>query len=171
MTVGYKEVIFSGLKLIEKAGEMGHGGALYYLALFYLNGEEKIKLEPCTLEEFQVMLNKAVDAGSTDAMFTRGHSYHHGTEGYPQSYKNALQDFLNAADGGNADAAVSAGAMLHIGTGAPKDQAKAFELYQHAGELGSKEGWQNVVACYMTGEGVPQSIETAQYIKDTILKE
>jgi uncharacterized protein len=171
MSVGYKEVIFSGLRLIEKAGDLGHGGALYYLALFYLNGEEKIKLEPCSLEEFQTRLNTAVDAGSTDAMFTRGHSYYHGTEGYPQNYEKALEDFLNAAEGGNADAAVSAGAMLHTGAGGLQDQVRAFELYQHAGELGSKEGWQNVVACYLTGQGVPRSVETAQYIKETILKE
>ena len=61
--------------------------------------------------------------------------------------------------------------MLHAGIGVPKDQERAFELYQTAGELGSIEGWKNVVACYLTGEGVPQSLETARYISETMLKE
>ena len=61
--------------------------------------------------------------------------------------------------------------MLHAGIGVPKDQERAFELYQTAGELGRIEGWKNVVACYLTGEGVPQSLETARYISETMLKE
>ena len=69
------------------------------------------------------------------------------------------------------DAAVSAGAILHSGLGVPKDQKSAFELYQMAGELGSKEGWQNVVACYTTGEGVAQSTQMAEYITETMLKD
>ena len=61
--------------------------------------------------------------------------------------------------------------MLHSGTGIQKDQRRAFDFYQLAGELGSREGWQNVVACYTTGEGVTKSLETAQYIADTMLEE
>jgi TPR repeat protein len=57
-----------------------------------------------------------------------------------QDFKKALDDFLQASDEGHADAAVSAGAMLHNGVGVLKDQRKAFELYQLAGELGSEEG-------------------------------
>ena len=171
MTTGHKEPIFSGMRLIDKAGDLGHGGALYYLALLHLNGEEKIGLVPSTIDEFMQRLNRAVAAGSLDARFVRGHSYYHGTEGYPQDSRKALEDFLQAADEGHADAAVSAGAMLHSGIGVVQDQQKAFELYQHAGELGSTEGWQNVVACYTTGEGVPTSLSTAKYIKDTMLKD
>lgn len=61
--------------------------------------------------------------------------------------------------------------MLHTGIGVHKDQRRAFDFYQTAGELGSIEGWQNVVACYTTGEGVPQSLETARYIRETMLKD
>jgi TPR repeat protein len=171
MSNGGKEGVFSGYKLIEKASKQGHGGALYYVALLKLNGESHLNFDPCSLEEFTEHLDKAVDAGDLDARFTRGHSYYHGTEGYVQSFENALKDFLLTANEGHADAAVSAGAMLHDGVGAAKDQRKAFELYQRAGEMGSKEGWQNVVSCYTTGEGVPQSLETAKHIRQTMLKE
>ena len=171
MTAGGRENIYSGLKLIEQAVGSGHGGAMYYWALLHLNGEPTIGLEPCTLEEFVQLLDRSVKAGHADAQFTRGHSYYHGTEGYPQNYRKALTDFLAAVEYGHADAAVSAGAMLHTGIGVSKDQREAFELYQTAGELGSLEGWKNVVACYTTGEGVPRSAETARYIAETMLKE
>ena len=171
MTSEARESIQSGFDLIKNAADVGHSGAKYYIALVMLNGEPTIGIKPCSLEEFPRLLDDAVEAGNVDALFTRGHSYYHGTEGYPQNYDRALESFLIAADGGHADAAVSAGAMLHTGTGVPKDQRRAFELYQHAGELGSKEGWQNVVACYMTGEGVPQSLETARYIRETVLND
>ena len=107
MTEGRRENIYSGMKLVERAAEEGHGGALYYLALLHLNGEPNTGLEPCTEAEFVERLDRAVDAGNVDAMFTRGHSYYHGTEGYPQNYQRALHDFLQAADEGHADAAVS----------------------------------------------------------------
>lgn len=61
--------------------------------------------------------------------------------------------------------------MLHSGIGVARDQERAFELYQTAGELGSIEGWQNVIACYTAGEGVPQSLEMARYITDTMLRD
>jgi TPR repeat protein len=171
MTAGGRDNIYSGLKLVEQAADSGHGGAMYYLALLHLNGEPIIGLEPCALEEFVQRLDRTVEAGNADAQFTRGHSYYHGTEGYPHNHRRALEDFLGAAEDGHANAAVSAGAMLHTGIGVPKDQRRAFELYQAAGELGSKEGWQNVVGCYTTGEGVPQSLKTARYITETMLKE
>ncbi|CAJ1899976.1 unnamed protein product [Cylindrotheca closterium] len=171
MTSGGRENIYSGLNMVQKAADEGHAGALYYLALLNLNGEPNIGLEPCSLETFVELLDKAVEAGSTDAMFTRGHSFFHGSEGYPEDRKRALEDFIVAAESGHADSAVSAGAILHGGIGVPKDQKRAFDLYQMAGELGSKEGWQNVVACYSTGEGVAQSTKMAEYIKDTMLKD
>lgn len=169
MTSGGRENIHSGLNMVEKAAIEGHAGALYYLALLNLNGEPNIGLEPCSMETFVEILDKAVEAGSTDAMFTRGHSFFHGSEGYPEDRKRALEDFILAAESGHANSAVSAGAILHGGIGVPRDQKRAFDLYQMAGELGSKEGWQNVVACYMTGEGVAQSTQMAEYIKGTML--
>mmetsp|Transcript_17703 Transcript_17703/g.19398 ORF Transcript_17703/g.19398 Transcript_17703/m.19398 type:complete len:545 (-) Transcript_17703:80-1714(-) len=166
-----------GIKLIEQAAAAGHGGALYYLALLHLNGEPTLGIQPSSLPEFVTRLDQAVEAGNVDAKFVRGNSYYHGTEGYPPNFRLALDDFLQAADAGHAEAAVSAGAMLHNGVGdygcgaVEKDQRKSFELYQLAGELGSDEGWMNVVDCYQQGLGVPKSEGTAQYIKETMLKE
>ena len=162
----------TGYNLIQQAASLGHGGALYYLALLHLNGESKLEISP-SIKEFTRHLDEAIDAGNADALFTRGHCYYHGSDGYPQNFVQALKDFLQAAEEGrHADAAVSAGAILHTGIDGIilRDQQKAFELYQNAGEWGSKEGWQNVVACYIAGEGVPQSLEIAEYIAETMLK-
>ncbi len=78
---------------------------------------------------------------------------------------------------GHVDAMVSAGAMLHSGVRSEdgtsyiveRDQQRAFDLYQQAGELGSLEGWRNVVHCYATGQGVPRCLETAKHIAQTML--
>jgi TPR repeat protein len=168
-----KELHQVGSKYIQSAAEQGHSGALYYLALLHLHGHKSVNIPPCSDSEFISRLNQSCSEGSPDALFLRGHAYYHGEHGLTQSYRMALRDFLDATDAGNADAAVSAGAMLHKGiTGIiPRDQRRAFELYQEAGEMGSKEGWRNVVACYATGEGVPQSKEMASYITQTMLKE
>jgi TPR repeat protein len=158
-----------GFQLIQQAVALQHAGALYYEALLYLNGHVGLGLAPCPPTDFQIKLNTAIEAGSDDALFLRGHSLYHGDNGYPRDFSGALSDFLRAADSGHADAAVSAGAMLHAGRdGVPHDRKQAFELYQHAGELGSLEGWRNVAACYATGEGVAQSSAMAKYIVKTM---
>ena len=71
---------------------------------------------------------------------------------------------------------VSAGAILHRGIRekdgtvvVARDRPRAFQLYQEAGELGSKEGWRNVVSCYASGEGVPKCVQTAKHIAKTML--
>lgn len=162
----------SGLEYIERAGSAGHGGALYYLALLHLNGHAALCIPACSPPDFVKYLDAAVEAEDSDALFLRGHSLYQGDSGYTLDYGKALDDFLRASDAGNADAAVSAGAILHRGhPGVPQNQSKAFELYQHAGELGNIEGWRNVVACYLTGEGVPRSKDIAKYIAETMLKE
>jgi TPR repeat protein len=171
-----------GLALVERAAQLGHGGAKYYLALFYRNGHALLDIAPCSPadDEFVKRLNDAVDAGDVHALYLRGHCYYHGEDGYPQDYVHACQDFSQAAQAGHAEAAVSAGAMLHQGmvsdgvsgssSNLQQDQRRAFELYQRAGELGSVEGWRNVAACYALGEGVPQCMATANYIIKTVLK-
>jgi TPR repeat protein len=161
-----------GLEFIERAASLHHPGALYYLCIFYLNGNEELGIPPCSPQEFAERLDAAVDAGDAEALFLRGHSFYCGdTPPYPVDYPRALQDFLAAAELGHADAAISAGAILHQPhPGVKQDQRRAFLLYQQAGELGNKEGWRNVVACYVNGEGVPQSHETAKYIAETMLK-
>lgn len=164
--------IQSGLNFIQKAADLGHPGALHYLALFYYNGDERLRVPSCSAHEFSQRLDAAANVGDPEALFLRGHGYLNGNDGRSLDYHKALSDFIQAAEGEHSDAAVSAGAMLHQGIGGvTQDQRAAFELYQKAAELGSLEGWRNVVACYALGEGVPQCQQTAEYIRKTMLKE
>ena len=161
-----------GLALLcHAAHEYSHGPALHHLAL--LHNERGNRHDFCNY------LTKAAIMGHPDSLFLRGHCQYFGTDGFDLDVAAAMMDFLSAAESGHVDAMVSAGALLHRGVTSEdgknivieQDQRRAFELYQRAGELGSIEGWRNVVSCYATGEGVPMCMDTAKYIANTLLKE
>ena len=169
------EQLQSGLAYMERAAAAHHGEAMQYLVLLHKNGFPPLGIRPCTDREFVERLDAACET-SEEALFLRGSCrYASGdaeNNGYEQNVQNALEDFLRATDMGHADAAVSAGAILHRGVPGiiAQDQQRAFQLYQQAGELGNMEGWRNVVACYATGEGVPQSMSMAKYIAELMLR-
>ncbi|KAL3765933.1 hypothetical protein ACHAW5_003901 [Stephanodiscus triporus] len=157
--------------LLHAAHRCGHGPALHHLALLCdRNGDA---------DEFRRLLSSAADGGNPDSLFLRGHCRYFGTDGHDRDIPAAMEDFLAAADGGNVDAMVSAGAVLHRGVRSDdgrtivveRDQRRAFDLYQRAGELGSVEGWRNVVSCYAHGQGVPKCMDTAKHIANMMLRE
>ena len=148
-----------------------HGPALHHLALLHNQNDN--------IQTFHQILTKAASTGNPDSLFLEGHCYYTGTDGYDKNIPLALKRFLAASESDHVDAMVSAGAILHQGVVSDdgttviiqRDQQRAFELYQQAGELGSIEGWRNVVSCYATGQGVPKCIDTARYIANIMLKE
>ena len=162
----------SGYCLLQRAAlKHNHGPALYHLAVLHheVNRDD---------DEFRAILSTAAATGYTEALFLQGHSYFNGSDGYERDEKVALDNFLEAAENGHADAMVSAGAIFHRGVKdevgksiVERDLPRAFDLYQRAGELGSKEGWRNVVSCYASGLGVPKCLETAKYIAETMLSD
>ena len=158
-----------GLQLIEKAAQdYDHGGAMYYLALLHLNGDPELYIPGCTSQQFKNLLDSAADIGQNpDAIYLRAHSLYHGNifEYYPKDSKKALEGFEHAANLGNSDGAVSAGAMWYE----KGDSIKAFDWYQKAAEMGNKEGWRNLVRCYALGEGVIESKSTAEHIAKLML--
>jgi TPR repeat protein len=170
-----RDTLEEALQWIEQAAASGHGGALYYLTTFYLNGYPPLQISPSSQGDFLRRLDAAVQRDETgDAHFLRGSCYFSGSSGHSRDVKLALHDFLEAASLGHADSAVNAGVILFKGDTAfhiPSDLRRAFQLYERAGELGSMEGWRNVVACYATGEGVKQSLEMAKYIAKTMLQD
>lgn len=161
-----------GLALLRHAAhQYSHGPALHHLALLHN--------EHGNIQDFCNYLTKAANMGNPDSLFLQGHCRYFGTDGFDKDASAAMMDFMAAAENGHVDAMVSAGALLHRGVMSDdgkkiiieRDQRRAFELYQRAGELGSIEGWRNVVSCYATGEGVPMCMDTAKYIANTMLKE
>jgi TPR repeat protein len=161
-----------GLDLIQSAAASGHGSALHYLVLIYRNGNKALGIQPCGPQEFMERLDRAVQHDADgESYFLRGSCLLAG-DVYEKSPCRALEDFLIASDLGQSDAAISAGALLHRGVPdqIAQNRRKAFELYQHAGELGNLEGWRNVVSCYLQGHGIPQSTSIAKYIAETMLR-
>jgi TPR repeat protein len=173
-----------GYEMIHKASDDDHAGASYYLSLLHRNGDMdlKVPVHP-SICKFQHYLNLACDGDvmDSDALYLRAHCTYHNEDGYgnenehgssEHSMKEAFSDFMKAGEAGNPNGYISAGAMLHHGQiGIPQDQRRAFELYQEAGEMGSKDGWRNVVACHALGQGVPQCEQTAKYISKTMLSD
>ena len=166
------ELIRIGYNLLLRAAlQHGHGPALHHLALLHHEANEED-------DEYKKLLSAAASTGHPDSLFLQGYSYYHGIDGHEKNTRTALTNFLAAAENGSVDAMVSAGAIFHKGARdengkyiIEQDMPRAFDLYQKAGEMGSIEGWRNVVHCYATGQGVPKCLETAQHIAETMLKE
>eukprot|EP00956_Cyclotella_meneghiniana_P031104 scaffold80687_cov49-Cyclotella_meneghiniana.AAC.1 len=160
-----------GYNLLHQAAlEHNHGPALHHLSLLHLEKNEDV-------DEFKVILSKAAATGHPDSLFLQGHCYYNGEDGHEQDIKAALDCFLAAAENEHVDAMVSAGAILVNGVRnenggyiVERDPPRAFDLYQQAGEMGSQEGWRNVVHCYATGLGVPKCLDSAKHIAETMLK-
>jgi TPR repeat protein len=165
--------IKKALQWIEEAANHGHGGALHYLVVIYMNGYKTLNIQPCTDDEFQRRMALAIahdDDG--EAYFLRGACHYAGRYGYPKDIVLCFNDYVSAAELDHPDACINAGVMLHKGVPGKidQDQSRAFQYYQRAGELGNIEGWRNVVSCYLTGQGVKQSEEMAKYIGETMLR-
>ena len=154
-----------GLRLIEEAANDDHEGALYYLALYYKDGDERLNIPPCTRDDFQSRLNKAAKGGDADALYLLAHCYYYGEDGYDQNASMALENYIKASKAGNSDAAISAAAIFHRNG----EKRKAFEYYQEAADMGNIEGWRNLVSCYALGDGIPKCRNTAEYIAKTML--
>ena len=158
---------------IEHAAEHKHGGALQCLAVLYKRGFKELNIPPCSDEEFQQRLALAIEHDDNgNAYWLRALSYSEGSHGYPMDIALWFNDMVKAAELGHGNACLNAGVALFQGFPGKveKDQARAFQYYQRAGELGTIEGWRNVVDCYATGQGVKQNIEMAKYIGDTMIR-
>ena len=165
-----------GFNMIHHSSMKGHGEAYHFLALLHRNGDDELDIESYkdNTEEnkFHEYVKKAVMVGSPSALFMRGNCYYLGEDRYEKNSKFALNDFLEASDLGHADSTLCAGVILFQGDrGITPDRQRAFDLYQKAGELGSVEGWRNVAACYLTGEGVPKNEHAARHIYSTMVKQ
>jgi TPR repeat protein len=161
------------LSWVEQAAEQKHGGALKALAVLYMRGYKELNISPCPDEEFHRRLTLAIeydDNGS--AHWLRSLAYENGSHGYPMDVVLWFNDLVKAAELGHANACLNVGVAYFLGfqDKIVKDQERAFQYYQRAGELGNIEGWRNVVDCYATGQGVKQNVEMAKYIGETMIR-
>ena len=69
--------------------------------------------------------------------------------------KEYIERIKKRIDAGDAEAMYNLGCCYNEGAyGLPRDQTKAFELWQRAGELGDAKAYNNIGNAYWNGEGV-----------------
>lgn len=65
------------------------------------------------------------------------------------------------AEAGDIAAMVRLGVLLHAGTGAPRDDARAAILFRTAADAGNAEGQHQLATLYLRGEGVERNFDEA----------
>jgi len=112
---------------------------------------------------FAVFLAAAVPAAETlQSVKERAKNYYWGIGG-EQSYPKALQFYLTAAEGGDAEAQFISGGMYFKGLGTIKDFKKAFRLLHEAAKNGKStaESEQILGQAFLLGSGVPKNYQKA----------
>ena len=101
-------------------------------------------------------------AETPQSLKERAKSYYWGLGG-EQSYTKALQLYLTAAEGGDAEAQFISGGMYLKGLGTIKDFKKAFKLLHEAAKNGKStaESEQILGQAFLLGSGVPKNYQKA----------
>ena len=123
------------IKLLTKAGELGHLDAQNDLGLFYQSG----MMVPKDYQRAMQWYKKAASKNHIPAIFNIGILYHKGL-GVPQNYKRARIWFLRAAKLNDADAQYNLGVMHHQGLGVKVNLKEAYIWFSLAAVNGSKKG-------------------------------
>jgi len=107
-------------------------------------------------------LTSLATAGHADALYDMGEIYSWGY-GVPadstiadQWYRQAAEEYRNAAERGDAAAQNKLGWMYQMGQTVPKDLVAAANWYRKAADQGNAEGEVNLGIMYDRGHGVPQ---------------
>jgi TPR repeat protein len=92
---------------------------------------------PTSNDEYNERLQKRVEVGDAEAIFTLGIYYRNGEDGFPQNYDKALELFVRAGELGHADAYCNVGYAYENGNGVELDKKKAKNYYKLAAIMGS----------------------------------
>jgi len=107
------------------------------------------------------LLQKAADAGDTDAMLNLGWLYANGNGG-GQDFGKSREWYQKAADAGNTDAMLNLGWLYANGYGGFTDFDKAREWYQKAADAGNTDAMLNLGELYANGDGGGQDFGKAR---------
>ena len=92
---------------------------------------------PTSIEELNERLQKRVELGDAEAIFTLGCNYRDGEDGFPQDYDKALELFVRAGELGSTEAYCNIGAAYSNGNGVEIDTKKAMHYYKLAAIRGN----------------------------------
>jgi TPR repeat protein len=99
----------------EKAADLGHAGAEWYMSLLHHNGQGLAKDHRRSLE----WCGKAAEHGNANAQFHLGWRFSIGRD-VPQNFGNAVFWFRKSADQGHAEAQLNLATMYYNGQGLPQ---------------------------------------------------
>ena len=96
---------------------------------------------PYSDEEYKERIQKRVELGDAEAIFTVGCYYDEGRYGFPQNYTKAFELYHRAGDLGSTEAYCNVGYAYKNGEGVEKDKKRAnyyYKLAAMAGEINSR---------------------------------
>lgn len=135
--------------------------AMHKIALSYLNGIGAEK----NIAKATHWFEKAIEAGSGNAMIDLGMLYYHGGD-YKQDLEKAFDLFKRSANANNPMAMHNVGTMYLEGKGIAKDDLKAIEWYEKAAEKGLPKALNQLAQMYYYGQTVEQDhAKAAGYYK------
>ena len=120
------------IQSFRAAARLGYPDAMASLGSRLLNGPESVRNE----EDGLAWLQKASEAGNSDAFLVTGNYYEYRQKDFSQ----ALRAYHAGAELDNVQCLLRAGHFYGLGIGTSSDPSKSLELFRKAAALGSDEG-------------------------------
>jgi TPR repeat protein len=136
---------------LRKAAEKGYPEAMRSLGSFYQH-----KMNDSSYQKALIWYEKAIKAGSVDAMVDLGLMHEFGWAGRSDKVA-AFTWYRSAARAGSARGMLAIGQSYHKGVGVPQDYKKAMIWYRRAARAGSAEAMNSIGVLYENGLGVWKS--------------
>ncbi|APE42087.1 hypothetical protein BOO69_00680 [Sulfitobacter alexandrii] len=137
----------------ELAAAQGHPDAANLLARYRFEG---LGVEQDRAEALR-LFEAAAETGDPDHVFDLARAL----EASGADMERVATLYQQAADAGNADAAVSLGVLYQEGIGVEQNFARARELYEQPADQGNARALNNLGLLYVRGDGVPQDYARA----------
>ena len=149
-----------GISILKAAAaDHGSGRAMNALGLAYMKG---IGVRQDSAQSVG-WLERAGEAGYSDAYHNLGMMYKYAKGGLRQDMGRAYRYFSRGAEGGSVMCAYDAGYMLYKGLGCSQDYAKAVELFRKGADKDHTPNLYMLGLCYRNGYGVERDTARASF--------
>jgi TPR repeat protein len=157
----------NGLTMIQRAVQLQHPVATYYLSLLYLHGYPGV-LEK-NIQQAQELFLHSIELGHREALYALADMYYHGSNEFelPQMGKDierAFQIYKKAAKKGHADSLYCLATMYYNGQGTDVNMKRAYDLYTMASTAGNWRALGAMATMAMDGQGIPKDEKYAMHL-------
>lgn len=164
---GVHENAEKSTRLLRELAKDGDVPSMVQLAAAYRDGIGIAPNAPLAVEWWE----KAVAAGSTEAMITYGLALKMGEKGISKDETRAYRLFEQAAAKGDTFGMIMLAACMKDGTGGVKDPKKAFELLAAAEKAGNPLACGGLAIMYADGDGTARNPVKADAMFKQTLKQ